>query len=322
MAEGRRRDLAQAVRRYDALAAKVGDGARHERKRLAWEEARQRANTWIFDEEAFPDPGERVVTGPMEGYGTAKRLGDETLSAWRDLETLLDRAVRPLNAMTPKKAAALRATHVEAQAAYQRGVVELPEALRAGLEDPQVDPLAVLFLDLALGDFAAVAEAYSGMTPGWRTLCLFHAYCRAVVAWNEERPCDMEKTALAGMQGINAYRRALGISPVAHNEKLVRAAFKHSEEMTKRGYFSHRSPVEGRRTKEERAALEGYTDYLVECITGAGGGMKAVEFWKYDGGHHRDMVHPKWKEGGFSTRGPSVYLGGSGEKGSIPGLRY
>ena len=45
----------------------------------------------------------------------------------------------------------------------------------------------------------------------------------------------MEKTALIGMQGINAYRRALGISPVAYNAKLVRAAFKHSEEMTKLG---------------------------------------------------------------------------------------
>ena len=170
--------------------------------------------------------------------------------------------------------------------------------------------------------FETVAVAYAGMAPGWRTLCLFHAYCGAVVAWNDDHPFDMEKTALTGMQGINAYRRALGISPVVHNAKLVRAAFKHSEEMTKRGYFSHRSPVEGRRTKEERAALEGYTDQLVECITGAGGGMRAIEFWKYDGGHHRDMIHPKWKEGGFSTRGPSVYLGGSGEKGCIPGLRY
>ena len=322
MAEGRLRDLAQAARTYDALAGKVGDGARYERKRLAWEEARDRANAWLFDETAFPDPGEQVVTGPMEGYGTARRLGEEARSAWSDLEKLLDRAVRTLDGLTGKKAAALRAAYAEALAAFRRVVAELPQARRAGLEEPQVDSLSVLFLDLARGDFAAVAEAYAGLAPGWRRLCLFHAYCRAVVAWNAQRPFGMEKTALQAMEGINAYRRALGISPVAHNEQLVRAAFKHSEEMTRLGYFSHRSPVAGRTTKEERAALEGYTEQLVECITGAGGGMKAVEFWKYDGGHHRDMIHPQWKEGGLSTRGPSVYLGGAGQEGCIPGIRY
>lgn len=310
------------MRRYDAIAAKVGDGRRHERKRLAWETARDQANAWLFDEEVFPDPGDRVVTGPMEGYGAAKRLGDEAIASWKKLEGLLDRAVRPLRGLKPKKAAALRAAHAEALAAFREALAALPEDQREGLAEPQVDPLAVLFVDLALGDFATVAEAYAGLAPGWRTLCLFHAYCGAIVAWNERRPFDMEKTALIGMQGINAYRRALGISPVAHNEMLVRAAFGHSEEMTKLGYFSHRSPTEGRKTKEERAALEGYTEQLVECITGAGGGMRAIEFWKYDGGHHRDMIHPKWKEGGFSTRGPSVYLGGAGEEGCIPGLRY
>ena len=90
----------------------------------------------------------------------------------------------------------------------------------------------------------------------------------------------------------------------------------------KLAYFSHRSPIAARRTKKERAALEGYHAGLVECITGAGGGMKAVEFWKYDGGHHRDMIDPGRIEGGFSTRGPAVYVGGSGEEGSIPGIRY
>lgn len=322
MAETRRKDLIRAVKRYDALAGKVGDGTRHERKRLAWEEARDRANAWLFDEEAFPDPGERVVTGPMEGYGPAKRRGDEARKAWRDLERLLDRAVRPVGSLTPKKAQVLRNKYAEARAAFRRVLAELPESMRAGLEEPRVDPLAVQFLDLALGDFQAAAEAYAGLTPGWRTLCLFHAYCGEVAAFNDARPFGMEKTALIGMQGINGYRRALGISPVVHNEKLARTAFKHSEEMTKMGYFSHRSPVEGRKTKKERAALEGYHAGLVECITGAGGGMNAVEFWKYDGGHHRDMIHPKWKEGGFSTRGPSVYVGGTGEPGSIPGLRY
>lgn len=323
LAAKRARDLDGAVRRIDALAAKVGDGERYERRRLAWEEACAHANAWLFDEIAFPDPREdQVVTGPMEGYETAKRRGDEAIAAWKRLEGPLARALRPLEGLTSKKAQALRAAHDEARAAFRRVRAELSETRREGRAEPAVDPLAALFLHLALGDLPVVAEAYAGRAPGWRTLCLFDAYCRAVVAWNQAHPFGMEKTALAGMQGINAYRRVLGISPVAHNEKLVRAAFGHSDEMTRMGYFSHRSPVAGRTTKEDRAALEGYTEQLVECITGAGGGMQAVEFWKYDGGHHRDMIHPKWKEGGLSTRGPAVYLGGAGEPGCIPGLRY
>ena len=315
--------LVQAIERHDGVAAKVGDGKRHERKRLAWEEARAHANAWLFDEEAFPEPREdQVVTGPMQGYGTAKQRGDDALDAWKRLEGLLDRAVRPATSLRAKKAQAIRNDVEEARAAFVRVVEALPEDRREGLDEPRVDPFAVHLLDLVLGRFDPVAEAYAGRAPGWRTLCLFHAYCRAVEAWNEERPYGMAKTALAGMEAINRYRHALGISPIVHNAKLVRAAFKHSEEMTKLGYFSHRSPVEGRRTKEERAALEGYTEQLVECITGAGGGRRAVDFWKYDGGHHRDMIHPKYKEGGFSTRGPSVYLGGAGEPGCIPGIRY
>ena len=83
MATKRRKVLVQAIERHDGVAAKVGDGKRHERKRLAWEEARAHANAWLFDEEAFPEPREdQVVTGPMQGYGTAKQRGDDALDAW------------------------------------------------------------------------------------------------------------------------------------------------------------------------------------------------------------------------------------------------
>lgn len=322
MAEERRRDLVSAVRHLDAVAEPVGDGARYEKRRTTWEEARARATAWIFDEDEFPDPGERVVTGPMIGYEQAKLRGDAAIEAWHGLASALDRAVRPARWLDARKARALLDGWERARDALRRVTAELPEERRTDGEAPAPDPLAVLLVRLGLGDLPAVAEAYAGMAPSWRTLCLFYAYVRAVERFNEEHSGGLDRGGRAGMEAINAYRVALGISPLAINEKLVRTAAKHSEEMVKLGYFSHRSPVEGRTTKEERAALEGYHALLVECITGVGSGQRAVDFWKFDGGHHRDMVHPKWVEGGFSTRGPAVYVGGSGEEGSFPVLRY
>ncbi len=322
LARERHRTWARSAKAIDALAARLGEGRTSGKRRQAWEEAKDRANEWIFDEERFPVPEQSLITGPMEGYGQAKERGDAAVKAWTSLARALDKALSPALKLKAKKALALDAAYREAEGLWRQVAGELDEADLAEHARPEVAPVAWLLLGLRCGEFAQVADAYRDEPAGWQRLCLFHAYCRAVQAWNEDHPFGMDAGGLAGLQGINEYRMALGISPVAYDERLARCARGHSLEMTKLGYFSHRSPIPQRETKEKRAALEGYTAQVVECITGIGGGMAAVEFWKYDGGHHRDMVDPQWIQGGMSTRGPAVYNGGRGEEGAIPAIRY
>ena len=322
LARERHRARVKAGAALQALAARLGEGRRAGKRRQTWEAAREHANAWIFDEERFPVPIQTMITGPQEGYPEAKRRGDEAVKAWRALSRALDATLKPALALKPKKAAALERRWLEAEAAWQEVATGLDEADLAEFAAVEIDPLAPHLLALRLYRFADVAEAFAKEPPGWRRLCLFHAYAQSVLDHNEAHPFDMDAGGLAGIGGINAYRIALGISPVSHNSKLARMAFLHSEEMTKLGYFSHRSPQPHRETKEKRAKLEGYEALVVECITGIGGGEAAVEFWKYDGGHHRDMVDPNYLEAGMSTRGPAVYNGGRGEDGAIPVIRY
>ena len=316
------RKWTRAADRVTDLGARVGDGRAAAKRVEAWEAARAAAVEWIFDTERFPVPVETVITGPKTGYGEAKQRGDAAVAAWRSLGRLLDRALKPALALSEKKAKALFEERASARAALDVALAALPPDERAAYPTPDPDPTAERLLALRCGDLAAVAGAYADLPPGWGKLCLFHAWCRTVLDGNEEHTFGMRADAVEGIREMNAYRIALGISPLVHHPELVEAARKHSEEMTRLGYFSHRSPVEGRETKEQRVALEGYGANVVECITGVGGGRSAVEFWKYDGGHHRDMTNPEVVEGGFSTRGPAVYLGGKGEGGSLPGLRY
>lgn len=304
------------------LASKAGDGRAAADALKAWDEAREHARAFVFDVVRFPVPANPKITGPCEGYDEAKPRGDAATRAFEKLEPFLARALAPALRLAPARARELADAREAARAAFALVVAHAPAATRDALFPPVPDPLADRLLALRAGDFAGFRDAWRIEPDGWRRLLLFHAWCETILARNEERTFEMEGDALRGLRELNAYRRVLGISPVVHDERLARAARGHSAEMTSRGYFSHRSPTPGRETKDQRAALEGYRGQVVECITAVGGGAAAIEFWKYDGGHHRDMVDPKYVEGGFSTRGPAVYVGGAGDATSLPVIEY
>jgi hypothetical protein len=318
MAAERLRDLRHANARIDALATALGDGEREAAERKAWDEARHRACAWIFDVKAFPVPADPVITGPRAGYDQAKPRGDEALQTWAELTHRLDRRLHGVTRLSARKADGLAGDDAAAFEAYRRVAAEVPDAEPA----PAPDALAVLLLATRRGDLAPVVDAYGRLDDGWPRLCLFRALCIAILEANEHGRFDMERDAVAAIRGINQLRMALGISPVLHDEKLARMAEGHSREMEDLGYFSHRSPTAGRETKEQRAALVGYDAQVVECITGVGGDGAAVAFWRYDGGHHRDMCDPRVVEAGCSTAGPTVYVGGKGDTGHLPGFRY
>jgi hypothetical protein len=96
------------------------------------------------------------------------------------------------------------------------------------------------------------------------------------------------------------HRRALRIQP-----KLVASARGHSEDMAKLGFFDHFSPVEGKKSPEDRMKLAGYE--MAGCseniYAGSGSPEAAHSGWAHSSGHHRNLLTPAWVELGSGQSG-------------------
>jgi uncharacterized protein YkwD len=83
----------------------------------------------------------------------------------------------------------------------------------------------------------------------------------------------------------------MGRRPVMIDDRLVRAARGHSEEMSELGYFAHESPTAGRKSPTDRGRLAGWGGGLAENIAhGAPTPAGAVAGWIGSSGHHRNIL--------------------------------
>jgi hypothetical protein len=319
----RAKEWAAAARKINGLAARVGNGKAQAELLKQWTEARDHANKWLFDPVKFPLPKVQPVTGPLEGCKEGLARGAVAMGFFRQLEKPWGAAAAPVLALRYKSAKKLRAAYVEAE----KGQKLVTELLGAGGATPkdagaEVSPLGWFFLDLAEEQWADAAARYRTMKPGWAKSCAWYAYCAKMMKRNEVTPCEMEKPAIRGLKQNNEYRMSLGISPLWHNAKLARAAQGHATEMQQMGYFGHDSPVAKNASPQLRCKNEGYEGGVTECASSTSSPSSAMEMWKWDGGHHRAMIHWRWTEGGCSSTGKCTFNPGTGTYGSPPGLRY
>jgi len=149
------------------------------------------------------------------------------------------------------------------------------------------------------------------------------------VEWNEAvRKYDAEEVLTSADEEeracvlvTNDYREMMGQRLLEIDERLVRAARKHSEEMSRLQYFEHSSPVSANANPGLRCAHEGYSGYGGENIAaGMREGKSAFDGWYHSSGHHRNMLgnhaqigvgrHEElWTEdfgGGSSLRGRTI----------------
>lgn len=120
---------------------------------------------------------------------------------------------------------------------------------------------------------------------------------RQVKAHNEKLLADGVVTAdeLDCYHATNAYREMMGLGAVMGEASLVECARGHSEEMQRLGYFSHTSPVDGRRSPGDRARLAGWGGGVSENIArGQPTGRAAVGSWIRSSGHHRNILGAGW----------------------------
>ena len=104
-----------------------------------------------------------------------------------------------------------------------------------------------------------------------------------------------EEYALVFM--TNQYRVLLGKMPLRLDPKLCDAAREHSKDMKQHKFFSHTSPLPGKRTPSDRARKHGTSASGENIYVGSGDAEKAFWAWFMSIGHHRNMA------GGYGSIG-------------------
>ncbi|MBJ05708.1 MAG: hypothetical protein CMO40_01105 [Verrucomicrobiaceae bacterium] len=91
---------------------------------------------------------------------------------------------------------------------------------------------------------------------------------------------------------ISYERAVLGLRPLKLEEKLSDSASGHSADMARLGFFSHTSPVPGKRSFSDRARKSGFRGGPSgECIAaGQGSFSAAYGGWFYSDGHRHIML--------------------------------
>ncbi len=118
-------------------------------------------------------------------------------------------------------------------------------------------------------------------------------YNDAVTKYNAElEGTTVETEERACVKAVNDYRWMMGLRAVKIDERLVRAARKHSIEMAQDNYFTHNSKTPRLRTPGLRARREGYGGGVAENIArGPATGVGAFKGWFGSSGHHRNMCN-------------------------------
>jgi len=93
-------------------------------------------------------------------------------------------------------------------------------------------------------------------------------------------------------QIISYERVVMGLSPLRLESKLSEAATGHSQDMKTLSFFSHTSPVPGKKSFTDRARRASYRGAAVgECIAaGYGNAAAAYRGWFYSDGHRHIML--------------------------------
>lgn len=101
---------------------------------------------------------------------------------------------------------------------------------------------------------------------------------------------QLDHEEFLGTFALNRIRVALGLPVLLIDEKLGNAARDHSRDMHEQHFFSHESPVPGKRSFGDRAARAGTSASAENIAAGHATGASAIEGWWYSPGHHKNML--------------------------------
>jgi uncharacterized protein YkwD len=221
----------------------------------------------------------------MAEYEPVQREVDARIAA---VKKVWDDALR----VNMKPDPALEGLIAEAQSAGE-------EIRRLGV-DPSDFEKAIASLTIYVGQSLTIREYFvDGME---RDLL---AYDRRVMEHNRTVEVSSSPLERRQVEITNEYRLMMGRRALVLDDRLVRCARGHSEEMAKEGYFSHFSPHPERRTPDLRARICGYTGLPVSENIHAGSGdpESAHRGWLHSSGHHRNILQKFWTDMGTGQGG-------------------
>ncbi len=114
----------------------------------------------------------------------------------------------------------------------------------------------------------------------------------AILRYNTKIGSTIPNAETKAIRDMNRYRMLIGLPPCAIDPRLCKAARDHSRDMHEKDFFSHTSPVPGKKSPWMRAKLEGTTAKAENIYSGNANGKSANKAWWYSPGHHRNMLNP------------------------------
>jgi uncharacterized protein YkwD len=113
---------------------------------------------------------------------------------------------------------------------------------------------------------------------------------RSVLAMNAKLSEKLDREEAQAILSLNLTRNLLGLPALVIDLRLCEAARGHSSDMERLKFFSHESPVAGKKTFGERAKQMGTTASGENIFAGASSGKSADEGWFHSPGHHRNQM--------------------------------
>jgi uncharacterized protein YkwD len=124
-----------------------------------------------------------------------------------------------------------------------------------------------------------------------------------VFADNAALARNFDANVLAGMDAVNNIRMTCGLCPLTYDVKLSTAAHGHSMDMMANNFFSHESPVPGKKTFSDRAKLAGTTAAGENIFMGSAVSAAAIRGWFLSPGHHKNLLAPDHRRQGLGQAG-------------------
>ena len=117
-----------------------------------------------------------------------------------------------------------------------------------------------------------------------------------VMASNEANTGTATRAEVAQIRITNEYRTMMGRWALRLYERLTLASHGHCADMAKGGFFSHISPVPGKRTPHDRAVKAGMAPSgASENIAINRSPQGAHNAWVHSPGHHRNILGRSWR---------------------------
>ncbi|MGD9646104.1 MAG: CAP domain-containing protein [Pirellulales bacterium] len=107
---------------------------------------------------------------------------------------------------------------------------------------------------------------------------------------NARASAMLDSEEARGIAALNLTRLTLGLNPLLIDPALCSAARDHSNDMVTSNFFSHESPLPGKRTIRDRATRFGTTGDGENIAHGPKSGQDAIRMWWYSPGHHKNML--------------------------------